>query len=177
MGDLDHILVRRMQKEDLPEVLSMMRELASFEGKTSFQTTDADLDRWTSEELYQFGIFVAIEAKPAGGGQPSIVGYAAYYFLPFRDDGRPAMILKGLFVKSGRRRQGAGRRLFTHVAELAKSKECGNMQWFVLQANSVAKRFYSFCGAGPDVAWARWQLALGAPPDIKGSHQKDCPDP
>jgi GNAT superfamily N-acetyltransferase len=153
-------VVREMRAGDVPDVLGMMKELAQFEGKTSFKISEADLVRWCSGELCQFGVLVVQADQPDATGMLPLAGYAAYYSVPFKDDVRPALMLKGLYVKGGHRRQGIGRSLFARVAEIAKEKDCGRLQWFVLRTNGNAQTFYGSCGAAPDLAWERWGFDL-----------------
>ncbi|OHX11506.1 GNAT family N-acetyltransferase [Chromobacterium sphagni] len=147
--------IRPMREEDSAIVLAMMTALAAFERKSGFRIGAAELRRWQMGELPPFGVLVAEE-----GG--ALLGYAAYYTVPFKDDLRPALMLKGLYVEPAQRGRGVGRLLLRAIARLAREKQCGRLQWFVLKDNDRAKAFYRGCGAAADPDWERWGLAPDA---------------
>ena len=143
-----------MRRDDLPQLLEMMRELARFE-RTQFEMTEEELLKRGFSDTPEFGAFVAEEV--ASGG-PRLVGYAAHYLILFKNDLRPTLMLKGLYVNPDHRRAGVGLQLMAAIARLALELDCDRVHWFVLTDNDVGAAFYSSLGGAPDAEWTRWGL-------------------
>jgi len=62
------------------------------------------------------------------------------------------------YVTPPRRGQGVGRRLFAHLARLAVERRCARMEWWVLDWNEPALRFYRSLGAVPMSDWTVQRL-------------------
>jgi GNAT superfamily N-acetyltransferase len=63
------------------------------------------------------------------------------------------MYLEDLFVREKSRGKGAGSMLFDTVRELARERECGRMEWTVLDWNEIALDFYAAKGAELKEEW------------------------
>lgn len=151
-----HLNVRKASAADAPELLALMRELASFEGYLpQFRVTEQDLlaRGLGPGSQQQFFAFVA-----ESGGQ--LLGYAVAYVVPFTFDLRPNCMLKELFVRGPARGTGAGRALMAAVIDHAVQLDCGRLKWDVLQDNTLAKAFYQSLGAQPDWRWEGWIKTL-----------------
>jgi ribosomal protein S18 acetylase RimI-like enzyme len=57
-----------------------------------------------------------------------------------------------------RRGQGIGRALLAHLARVAVSRNCGRMEWSVLDWNEPAIGFYRRLGATPMDEWTVYRL-------------------
>lgn len=79
-------------------------------------------------------------------GQEAI-GFALFFqnFSTFL--GRRGLYLEDLFVIPEWRGRGIGRRLLTHLARVAVERNCGRMEWSVLDWNAPAIGFYERLGA------------------------------
>jgi GNAT superfamily N-acetyltransferase len=75
--------------------------------------------------------------------------------------GRPGIYIEDLFIDEPFRRRGFGTALLRHVAHLAEQRECGRLEWSVLQWNEPAIRFYQKLGAVPLSDWTVFR-ATGA---------------
>jgi GNAT superfamily N-acetyltransferase len=60
---------------------------------------------------------------------------------------KPGIHLEDLFVRPAFRRRGVGRALLLHLARLANERDCGRLEWTVLDWNEPAIRFYESLGA------------------------------
>jgi GNAT superfamily N-acetyltransferase len=133
--------VRRATVEDVPAVLSLLRELAAFEGK---------LDRVevTEERLaeYAFGPRACIEML-VGSVEGRAVGYAIFFphFGSYR--GRPWLFLEDLYVQPVARGTGVGHAMMSELARIVVAREWAGMTWGVLDWNQAAFRFYERLGA------------------------------
>jgi len=78
-------------------------------------------------------------------GEP--VGYACYYFTYSTFLARPTLFLEDIFVLDRYRRHGVGSRLLEFCVAEAERKNCGRMEWNVLDWNAEAISFYESTGA------------------------------
>lgn len=60
---------------------------------------------------------------------------------------KPGIYLEDLFVLPEYRRQGIGKALISKVAQIAIERDCGRLEWSVLDWNEPAKAFYRSIGA------------------------------
>jgi GNAT superfamily N-acetyltransferase len=70
------------------------------------------------------------------------VGYATWFHTYSTFLARPTMYLEDLFVREDARESGAGSALFEHVRTLGAHRQCGRMEWQVLDWNTLAREFY-----------------------------------
>jgi GNAT superfamily N-acetyltransferase len=139
--NMGEFVVRKAAREDIPSVLSLLRELAAYEGK---------LDRVQIDEAllaeHAFGARACIEIL-LGVLDGSPVSYAIFFphFSSYR--GRPWLYLEDLYVQAGARGQGVGRSMMAHLAELTLSRAWAGMAWGVLDWNESAIAFYQGLGA------------------------------
>ena len=57
---------------------------------------------------------------------------------------------------------GIGRALLQRLAQLAVERDCGRLEWAVLDWNSEAIGFYERLGARPNSDWTTYRLAGAA---------------
>ena len=135
------LYIRHATREDIPVLLSMIRELAEFEELLHImQATEAEL----AEEL--FGgprVAEALLAELAG----EVVGFAVFFHNFSTFMGRKGLYLEDLYVRPHARRRGVGRALITFVAKIAVERRCGRFEWSVLDWNTRAIDFYRSLGA------------------------------
>ncbi|MHC5599831.1 MAG: GNAT family N-acetyltransferase, partial [Nostoc sp.] len=60
---------------------------------------------------------------------------------------KPGIYLEDLFVLPEYRRQGIGRAILTRLAQIAVERDCGRLEWSVLDWNESAQAFYCSMGA------------------------------
>lgn len=127
--------IRQGTKDDLPEILRLIKELAEYE-KALEQVEN------TVEQMHEdafgthsvFGFLVAEEAH-------SILGTSIYYFRYSTWKGK-RLYLEDLVVNEQRRGSGIGKQLFEATIEIAKNTGCTGMMWQVLDWNEPAINFY-----------------------------------
>lgn len=136
-------------EDDVPVMLSFIRKLAEFEKLTEQMRASKQ-----SLRRHLFGPRPAAEVLMAHlAGQP--VGFALFFqsFSTFL--AAPGIWLEDLFVLPEHRRKGAGRALLRRVAAIAVQRNCGRLEWSVLDWNELAIGFYKKIGA---VAMSDWKL-------------------
>ena len=137
---------------DVGLILSLVRELADYE-KLSHEvvaTEDGLRDALFGARPAAETLIAYVDGEPAG---------FALFFTSFSTfAGRPGVYVEDLFVRPAARRLGIGRRLFAHVARLARERGCGRLEWSVLDWNEPALRFYAGLGARPLDEWTVHRL-------------------
>ena len=144
--------IRRAHVEDVPIILELIRDLATYERAPHEVTA-------TEEQLVDvlFGERPAAEVLLAFEGQ-SAVGFAVFFYNFSTWLGRPGLYLEDLFVKPEKRGKGYGRALLIELAKIARERECGRMEWAVLDWNEPAIKFYRSLGAKPMHEWTVFRL-------------------
>ena len=67
--------------------------------------------------------------------------------------GRTGIYLEDLFVRPDMRSHGIGRGLLRALARIARDRNCGRMEWAVLDWNEPALKFYKSLDARPMTEW------------------------
>ncbi len=98
------------------------------------------------------------------GGDP--VGFALFFHNYSTFLGRPGLYLEDLYVRPEARSKGVGMALLRHLARLARERGCGRLEWWVLDWNEAAIRFYRKLGAEPMADWTVFRLAGSALRDL-----------
>jgi GNAT superfamily N-acetyltransferase len=144
--------IRPARVEDVPVILELIRELATYERAPDEVTA-------TEEQLVDvlFGKRPAAEVLLAFEGK-SPVGFAVFFYNFSTWLGRPGLYLEDLFVKPEKRGKGYGRALLVDLAKIARDRGCGRMEWAVLNWNDPAIQFYRKLGAKPMDEWTVFRL-------------------
>jgi len=144
--------IRPAHSEDVPVVLQLIRDLATYERAPNEVTA-------TEEQLVDvlFGERPAAEVLLAFEAQ-SPVGFAVFFYNFSTWLGRPGLYLEDLFVKPEKRGNGYGRALLIELAKIARDRQCGRMEWAVLDWNEPAIKFYRALGAKPMHEWTVFRL-------------------
>ncbi len=152
--------IREATEEDVPLILSFIRELAEYE-KLSHEvvaTEDGLRDSLFGERRYAEVLIAAHEGAPAG--------FALFFHNFSTFLGKPGIYLEDLYVKPEFRGAGIGRKLLVHLARLAKSRGCGRLEWWVLDWNGPSIGFYEKLGAVPMDDWTVYRVSGAALEDL-----------
>jgi GNAT superfamily N-acetyltransferase len=79
------------------------------------------------------------------------------------------LYLEDLYVRPQWRRQGLGRKLLAHLAQIAVERNYGRMEWSVLDWNEMALRVYRAVGATPLSDWTVQRLTGDSLKALAGS--------
>ncbi|HZR05482.1 MAG TPA: GNAT family N-acetyltransferase [Candidatus Udaeobacter sp.] len=172
----NEFVIRPARVNDVPLILQLIRDLATYERAPDEVTA-------TEEQLVDvlFGERPAAEVLLAFEGQ-SPVGFAVYFYNFSTWIGRPGLYLEDLFVKPDKRGKGFGRALLVELAKIARDRECGRMEWAVLDWNEPAMKFYRGLGAKPMDEWTVFRLTregiarLADAADTAGTTEQREPD-
>jgi len=86
------------------------------------------------------------------------VGYAIYLETYSSFLALPTLYLEDIFILPEHRRLKIGRRLFLCCVEEARRRNCGRMEWVVLDWNRPAQEFYEKMGARRLTEWWTYRL-------------------
>ena len=143
--------IRMAQKEDLPEVLNLIRELAEYERAP--QEVTVTLEELEEDGFGKRSMFEIVLAEEEG----EIVGMAFYYPRYSTWKGK-CMYLEDFIVKKEMRGRGIGKLLFDHVVQVSADFGAKRLEWQVLEWNEPAIRFYESVGAQLDGEWLNGRM-------------------
>ncbi len=135
--------IRAAAPGDVPELLSLIRQLAAYERLE--HEVEATEDR-LRQTLFPADGPAAAECILAIADVET-VGYAIYFTTYSTFLAKPGLYLEDVFVTPKRRRQGIGGAMLRHLARLAHRRGYGRMEWTVLDWNKPAIDFYDSLGA------------------------------
>ena len=147
------VTIRAGERTDVAVIAELIRGLARYErleGEVSM--TEARL------EATLFGTRPYAETLIAeSDGKP--VGFALFFhnYSTFLD--KPGIYLEDLFVLETQRGAGIGKKLLARLAAIAVERDCGRLEWAVLDWNKDAIGFYERLGAKPNSEWTVYRLA------------------
>lgn len=138
-----NINIRNATDEDLPAILSLIKELAEFEQASEKVTNSVELMK---QEREFFHCFVA-ETETG-----EIIGFALYFFAYYTWVGK-SLYLDDIYVKKSFRKLKVGTALLRKVLEAANEENCKRARWQVLKWNQPAIQMYRKRGAVIDDEW------------------------
>lgn len=132
--------IRQGTKQDMPDVLRLITELAIFEREPEAVVVTVDdliRDGFGSEPL--FHTFIA-------ENEGEIVGVALFYYRYSTWKGK-TIHLEDLIVTETARGTGVGLALYSKIIEQGKKDNVRRIEWNVLDWNEPAVKFYEKSGA------------------------------
>jgi GNAT superfamily N-acetyltransferase len=150
---MTEIGIRPASEEDVPLILSFIKELAEYE-RLSHEVS-------ATEDLLRFHLFGERREAEVVIGQHADepAGFALFFHNFSTFLGRPGIYLEDLYVKPAFRGNGIGRAMLVYLAGLAKERDCGRLEWSVLDWNEPAIGLYRGVGAVPMDDWTVYRVA------------------
>jgi GNAT superfamily N-acetyltransferase len=145
-------MIRPATSTDTPAIARLIRGLAEYERLSHYVTLDEGRLR---EHLFGPRPFAEVLLAEEAG---AVVGFALFFHNYSTFAGQPGMYLEDLFVEPGHRGRGHGKALLRAVARVAVERDCGRLDWLVLNWNEPALRFYRSLGAAPMDEWTGYRL-------------------
>ena len=134
------MIIRKATENDMPSILGLIQELATFENEPDAVKIDKDtLVKYGTGSNPLFTCFLAEKNQ-------SIVGMALVYFR-FSTWAGKALHLEDLIVSKAHRGKGYGKALYNAVMKYADNQEVNRVEWEVLNWNKNAINFYKKNGA------------------------------
>jgi len=146
------ITIRQARPTDANTIYTMIYELAVYEKAPEEVVT-------TPEEIGEtlFGPESKTEALICEIDGEA-VGYAVFFTSYSTWLGRNGIYLEDLYVSPKFRGRGAGKTVLKHIAQCAVARQCGRLEWSVLDWNKPATDLYLSTGALPQSEWVRYRL-------------------
>ena len=144
--------IRTATEEDVPLILRFIGELANYE-RLEHQVV-------ATEESLRATLFgnPRFAEVLIGETETEPFGFALFFQNYSTFLARPGVYLEDLYVRPELRGHGYGRALLARLASIAIERNCGRVEWAVLNWNEPAIRFYRTLGALPMDQWTTYRI-------------------
>jgi GNAT superfamily N-acetyltransferase len=144
--------IRMAVESDVPLILSFIEDLAEYERlRDSCVATEQKL----RDSLFtDHPVAEVIIASIDGHAQ----GFALFFHNYSTFLAQRGIYLEDLFVKPEARGHGVGHALLSELARLTIERDCGRLEWAVLDWNQLAIDFYNRIGAKPLSDWTTFRM-------------------
>lgn len=149
---VDNIVIKKAEPKDVPLILSLIKEIAEYE-KLSHEVVATE--EILAESL--FGKNANTEVVIAYDND-IVAGYAVFFHNFSTFIGKSGLYLEDIYIKPEMRAKGIGKKIFKYLVNLAAERNCGRMEWAVLNWNVPAINFYQKLGAVPLEGWTVYRL-------------------
>ncbi|MCA0427089.1 MAG: GNAT family N-acetyltransferase [Bacteroidetes bacterium] len=164
--ETNNFSIRYATKDDCQLILRFIEGIAAYE-KLSDQVE-------ASEEKiaeYLFGEKAIAECLLGFEGNTP-VGFALFFHNYSTFVSRPGIYLEDLFIEPEFRAKGYGKKLLLELVKIAKERNCGRLEWSVLNWNKPAIDFYESLGAVAMKGWTVYRLDEKAIENLHTSYFK-----
>jgi GNAT superfamily N-acetyltransferase len=144
--------IRPATIDDVPLILSFIKKLAQYEGLAQ--------EVVATEESLRETLFNSRKTAEVviGDLQNKPIGLVLFFHNYSTFLSRPGLYIEDLFIDESYRRRGFGAALLRYVARLAIERNCGRVEWSVLDWNKPAVDFYTRLGAVPLSDWTVFRV-------------------
>ncbi|OGK33141.1 hypothetical protein A3E10_01060 [Candidatus Roizmanbacteria bacterium RIFCSPHIGHO2_12_FULL_37_23] len=132
----DRYLISRVDGDNFDSFINLIKQLAIYEKLAP--PDDQAIARLKTDCLSsspRFEGFIAYIDDLPVGYMIALMTYSSFL-------ARPTLFIEDLFILEAHRKQGIGKVLFDFAKDLAKKRECGRIDWTVLDWNEPAIKFY-----------------------------------
>ena len=162
------ITIRYATEHDVPTILGFIRALAKYEHlEHEVIATEAALHQTLfGPRPYAEVVFACVDDVPQG--------FALFFHNYSTFLGKPGIYLEDLFVRPEARGRGIGKRLLAWLAQTTVERDCGRLEWSVLDWNEPSIGFYRSLGAVLKDEWQIFRLtgdALQTLADESAAHR------
>ena len=139
-------------RQDVPLILQFIKELAEYEKLLDeVVATEELLEQWIFDKQKAEVIFALEDGRE--------VGFALFFHNFSTFLGRAGIYLEDLYVREEYRHKGYGKGLLKKLAQTAKERGCGRLEWWCLDWNKPSIDFYLSLGAQPMDQWTVYRFA------------------
>ncbi|NRQ42042.1 GNAT family N-acetyltransferase [Rheinheimera sp. YQF-2] len=135
------ITLRLATEQDIPAILAFIQGLAEYEELADQVVATEEKLRATLFGAKPYAEVVIAEY------QQQAAGFALFFHNYSTFLAKPGIYLEDLFVLPAHRGLGLGKLLLSYLAKLAVQRDCGRLEWSVLDWNQPAIDFYQAQGA------------------------------
>jgi GNAT superfamily N-acetyltransferase len=146
------VTIRPARADEVPLILQFVRELAEYEHLLHEVVATEDKLRKDlfGPRPYAEVVFACLDGEP--------LGFALFFHNYSTFLGQPGIYLEDLFVRPTVRGKGLGQALLRWLAAEALRRNCGRLEWSVLNWNEPSIQFYKKLGAKPMDEWGIYRL-------------------
>lgn len=155
--------IRFATPDDTALILHFIRALARYEKLEDRVVATEEKVRTSLFGQPRFAEVIIAEEE----GRP--VGFALFFHNYSTFLAQPGIYLEDLYVEPEARGHGYGKALLARLAAIAKERNCGRLEWAVLDWNTPSIDFYKSLGAFPQDEWTGYRLTGEALERLAGS--------
>jgi len=148
----ESIRIERATERDIPLILKFIQELAQYE-RLSEQCVASEMllqRALFGERRFAEAVIAYYHDEPAG--------FEVFFHNFSTFLARPGIYLEDLYVSPHFRGKGVGKELLVYLAQIAKERNCGRLEWAVLDWNEPSIAFYKKLGAIPLNDWTTFRV-------------------
>lgn len=148
----DKLNIRKAKKEDIKQIFSLIKELAKYEklAKDVVATEKLLKDNLFGKRKFAEVLIAEFNEK--------VAGFALFFHNFSTFVGKPGIYLEDIYVRENLRNKGIGKALLIEIVKLAQERDCGRIEWSVLDWNEPSIKFYKGLGAKPMKDWTVFRL-------------------
>ena len=158
--------IKEATPADVPKIIQLVKKLAEYEKLSSEVSATEEL--FIRNGFGENSYYKALLAENGEGNIATAIGFALYFFTFSTFKGKPTLYLEDLFVLPENRGRGVGHQLLKKLAGIALQRDCGRMEWSVLDWNEPAIKIYLGLGAQPMNDWTLYRLEPAAIKKLAG---------
>ncbi len=145
------IIIRETSEKDVPLIMDFVKSMADFEKLSDklLSTEEILKESLFGENIYAEAMIAELEGESAG--------FMIFFHNFSSFTGKPGLFIEDIFVHEKFRGLGIGKALMIHCAKIAKERNCGRIDWNVLDWNP-ARDFYEHCGGQCHDEWVVYRL-------------------
>lgn len=138
--------------QDVPVILQFIRELADFEKLLHEVVADEEtLHKSLFKDPKGPEVLIAEENK-------NPVGFVLFFHNFSTFLGRKGIYIENLYITPECRGKGYGEKILNTMYRIAKERNCGRIEWWVLDWNERAINFYKKIGTVPMSDWTVFRI-------------------
>ena len=143
--------IKFAEEKDTTIILNLIKDLARYEKlQNEVTATEKILREQLFEKKYAEVLLARLDGK--------VIGFALFFHNFSTFLGKSGLYLEDLFVKESYRGKGYGKQILQFLAKLALDRNCGRLEWSVLDWNQAAIDFYKYLGAKAMDEWTVFRL-------------------
>jgi GNAT superfamily N-acetyltransferase len=148
----EELIIEPINPQNFDDFLLLIDKLAAYEALTP---PDKDAKRrLRADGLSKKPKYEAYVGKINGKS----IGYIIFYMTYSSVLAKPTLYLEDIFVVSEHRRTGVGQQFLQFLATTAKQRDCGRIEWHVLNWNKPSIQFYEKYHAHNLSTWVLYRL-------------------
>lgn len=145
--------IRFATEKDISLITDFIKELAKYEKLLEeVVVTKEILFENIFQKKYAEVLIAELNKKP--------IGFALFFHNFSTFLGKPGIYIEDIYIKESFRGKGYGKKIFSFIANLSLKRNCGRLEWAVLDWNKDAIKFYNSIGAKEMKEWKLFRITV-----------------